>query len=243
MIACAPIVSDARMPVDNQSVDAELMQACGDRKASLSAANNDHGGIVVGVAACLGEAIAPVLGAEIAYAVSGLRCSVFQFFFVSLKFFKCCDDRPCAQPRRSIGNETNDACAGPEGGLEFEQAFDVVYSRAGDPARWRSACREMKTFRFCARKRLAHHRFDRWPAGHGLDSPCERQHIAPEALGQKQLRGGRRILRMQCRFEVLQPALRVRCCCCLLSFGDGHPQALVRSTHSDYSSWPGLSRG
>ena len=72
------------MPVDDQRVDAELMQPRGDPKSGLPAADDDDCGIVIGIGARPGAAVAPVLGAEVARRV-GLGAAP-EFLFVASQF-------------------------------------------------------------------------------------------------------------------------------------------------------------
>src|SRR6059058_2387929 len=123
MIPRAPVVADACVAVDDQRVDAKLLQACGNRETGLSAADNEHGGIAVGVGACFGEAIAPVLGAEVARRVR-IRPAL-EFLFVTSELVQIRVQRPGAQAALRIGYKTQHAVAGPEGSLELEQGFNV----------------------------------------------------------------------------------------------------------------------
>ena len=157
VIARAPVVADTRMAVDDQRVDAELMQARGNRKPGLSAADHDHRRVMVGIRARLGKAIAPVRSAEVADAVAGLGRTVFQFLLVTPELFKRGDDCPRAQPRRHlrIGDKTDHAGTGAERGFELEQGLDGFGSGARHPARGRPMRGQMKILRVGARKRLA----------------------------------------------------------------------------------------
>ena len=76
--------------------------------------------------------------------------------------------------------------------------------------------------RLGARECFAQHGLDGRPAGQSLDGPGEGQHVAPEAIGQKQFGGRASIVRLQRRFEAFQPALRIRRGCRLFSFSDVH---------------------
>ena len=49
VVAPAPVVADARPAIDDERVDAERLQARGDRKAGLPAADDEHLGISIGV--------------------------------------------------------------------------------------------------------------------------------------------------------------------------------------------------
>src|SRR5260221_3020318 len=107
------------MSVDDERIDAKLMQARGDRKPGLSAANDNDRRIVIGISARLGEAVTPVFGAEITRAVASrmfLEC-----FFVAFELLQRRDDRPGAQPRRRlrIVNEAHDTAAAADGCFEF----------------------------------------------------------------------------------------------------------------------------
>ncbi|MGB9063126.1 MAG: hypothetical protein WCC80_07005 [Pseudolabrys sp.] len=82
------------MPVDDQRIDAMLMQARGNRKSGLAAPDNDHRGIAVVIGARLAQPVAPVFGAEIARAVWLGPDS--ERFFVSSEFFQRRDDCPGA---------------------------------------------------------------------------------------------------------------------------------------------------
>src|SRR6266568_3811999 len=62
MIPRAPVVADACVAVDDQRVDAKLLQARGNRETGLSAADNEHGGIAVGVRASVCRSIASIAG-------------------------------------------------------------------------------------------------------------------------------------------------------------------------------------
>ncbi len=49
VIAIAPVVADARLAIDDQRIDAQLLEARGDRKPGLSAADHEHGRVAVGI--------------------------------------------------------------------------------------------------------------------------------------------------------------------------------------------------
>src|SRR5215467_8195660 len=152
MVARAPVVADTLVPIDDQRIDAELMQARGNRKPGLAAADNKHRGIAIVISARLAQAVGPVLGAEIARAV-GLRPDS-ECLFVSSEFFERRDDRPGAQAG-GIWSETDNAGTAAEGGFECEQRFDRFGAGAGDPARRRSLRRDMKISWGGARECLA----------------------------------------------------------------------------------------
>ena len=84
----------AFVTVDDQRIDAELLQPRGDRKPGLSAADDNDSRVVIGVGACLGKAVAPVLGAEVADAVVRLRGALLQGLFVASEFFQRCHKCP-----------------------------------------------------------------------------------------------------------------------------------------------------
>ena len=66
VIALAPVVADARVAVDDQRIDAELLQPRGDAQPGLPASDDQHGGIAVGISALSRATVGPVLGAEVA---------------------------------------------------------------------------------------------------------------------------------------------------------------------------------
>ena len=49
VIALAPVVADARFAVDDQRIDLQLREARGDRKPGLSAADDEHSRVAIGI--------------------------------------------------------------------------------------------------------------------------------------------------------------------------------------------------
>ena len=207
VIALAPIVADALVPVDDQRIDAELLQPRRDREAGLAAADHEHSGVAIGKRALAGEPVGPIFGAEIARRVR-FRAPL-EFFFVAPEFVQIRVQRPGAQPPLAVGHQADDAVARAECGLEFEDRLDRFGAGAADPARRRPPGRDMEIRRLRARERGSQRRLDRRPAGHGLDRPGEGQQVAPQAVGQEQGGGGNGILRAQRRFESREPAFGV----------------------------------
>ena len=236
MVARAPVVADALVAVDDQRVDAELMQARGNRKSGLAAADNEHRGLAIVIGARLAQPVGPVLGAEIARAV-GLGPDA-ECLFVSSEFFQCRDDRPGAQAG-GIGRETDNAGAGSERSLECKQRFDGFGAGARDPARWRPLRGDVEVSRRGARECFAQRRGDGRAATHCLYRPRESQHVAPEAVGMEQVCSRVGVICLQRGFEARKPMLRVRRRVCLLSFGDVHHWLRVgwafRSRHAGLS--------
>ncbi len=66
MITRTPVIADARVPVDDQRVHAELMQPCRNRQPGLSSADDDDRGVALGKGTLLLESIGPVFRAEVA---------------------------------------------------------------------------------------------------------------------------------------------------------------------------------
>ena len=66
VVALAPVVADARFAVDDQRVDVQLLQARGDRKPGLSAADDEHGRVAVGILRGGLAQVEPVGAAKIA---------------------------------------------------------------------------------------------------------------------------------------------------------------------------------
>jgi hypothetical protein len=66
MIARAPVVADAFVPIDDQRVDAKLMKARRNRKSGLPATDDEHGGVTFRKGALFLQTIGPVLRAEVA---------------------------------------------------------------------------------------------------------------------------------------------------------------------------------
>src|SRR4029078_469939 len=65
MIARAPVVADAVVPIDDQRVDAELMKARRNRQSGLAAADDNYGGIAFGKCTLFPQTVGPVLGAKV----------------------------------------------------------------------------------------------------------------------------------------------------------------------------------
>ena len=66
VITIAPVVADARFTVHDERVDPQLRQAGGDRKPSLSSADNEHRGIPIDILGGGGPEVEPVRPAKIA---------------------------------------------------------------------------------------------------------------------------------------------------------------------------------
>ena len=66
VIALAPVVADARFTIHDQRIDPQLREASGDRKPGLSPADNEHGGIAVGIFGGGLPEVEPVGSAKIA---------------------------------------------------------------------------------------------------------------------------------------------------------------------------------
>src|SRR6478672_4119159 len=189
MIARAPVVADAFVPIDDQRVDAKLMKARRNGKSGLPAPDDDHGGVTFGECALFLQTIGPVLRAEIACRIGLATPS--EFVFVASEFLQIGAQGPGAQLALAIGFQPQHPRTGTEGTFEFEQRFDIFIAGAGYPARRRSLVWYMKVSRLRARQRLTQGRFDRGPVGHRLDVPGESQDVPPEAVIQEQSGGCR----------------------------------------------------
>src|SRR5262245_63382104 len=145
MVSFAPVVADPFVTVDDQRVDAELMQPRGTGKSCLSAADNNASRIAIGVGAPLGQAIAPVLGAEVAGRVRFYAAP--EFLFMTSKLMQICVQRPGPQPALRVRRKPQHAVGGAEYCFELEQRLDRFGARARYPARRRPARRNVKIFR------------------------------------------------------------------------------------------------
>ena len=181
VITLAPIVADTLMPVDDQRVDAELLQPRRDREAGLAAADHDDRGIAIGKSALAGAPVGPIFGAEVARRVR--FAAPLELLFVAAQFVQIRVQRPGPQAPLAVGNKTNDAVTRTGRGLEFEDRLDRFGAGAVDPARRRPRGRDMEIRRLRARERGSQRRLDSRPAGHGLDCPGEGQQVAPQAVG------------------------------------------------------------
>ena len=73
VISLAPVVADARFTVHDQRVDPQLREARGDRKPGLSPADDEHGGIAVGIFGGGFPEVEPIGSAKIARIGLALR--------------------------------------------------------------------------------------------------------------------------------------------------------------------------
>ena len=203
VIALAPIVADARVAIDDQRVDADLLQPRGDAEPGLAAADDQHRRIAVAISALPRETVGPVLGAEVARRI-GLAAAL-ERFLMAADFVQVGVQRPGVKPALAVGLQAQRAVARADCGLEVEQRFDAVGTGARNPARRRAPRRNMEIRRLGARERLAQHGLDRRPAGHGLDIPGKGEHVAPEPVGEEQAGHGTGVAGLQRRFNGGEP--------------------------------------
>src|SRR5262249_9609827 len=157
-------------------------------KPGLSAADNNHRRVMVGVAARSRDPVTPVLGAEVARRI-GFGAPP-EFVFMASQLVQVRIERPGAQLPVWVGREPQNAVARSGGSLELEQGLDRVAACTGDPAWRRALCGDVKILRLRAGKRLAQSRFDRGAARQGLDGPREGEHVTPQAVLEKKRRRG-----------------------------------------------------
>src|SRR5262249_46540898 len=122
MVTRAPIVADALVSVDDQRIDAELLQGPTNGEPGPSAPDNGDGRIAIGEGARFGQPVAPVLGAKVSRRV-GLRPAP-EFFLVASELVQIRVQRPGAQAAVRVGDETQDAIGGAKSGFELEQGFN-----------------------------------------------------------------------------------------------------------------------
>ena len=135
VVALAPVVADARFPVGDQRIDVQLREASGDGKARLSAADNEHGRLTVGIF-CGGLAqIEPIRSAKIARIGLALRPGSSEPLLVSFDFVERRQQRPPLEGASVIGGEPQHAAAAPLCGFKAEDRFDRVDAGAPDVAR------------------------------------------------------------------------------------------------------------
>jgi len=233
VVARAPVVADARQPVDDQGVDAELAQPRRDREPGLSCADDDDRRIAVGVSLLLAAAVEPILRAVIAHVLLDLRTLVG--FFVPAQLLQIRHQHPGEQARwlLRIGDETQRCVRAAERGVEFDQRLDALRACARHPARRGSMRRNVKTVRLRARQRLAQTSLDLGASELRLDVPGEREHVAPHPVRQKQLCSGVCIATGERRLEAREPIGGLRRRVRLLSFGEVHhvsPRALAKTS-------------
>ena len=189
MVALAPVVADALMPVDDQRVDAELMQPRGDRQSGLAAADHEHRRIAVGIGALAGETVEPVVGAEIARCDCPVRARRLNASSWPRSSCRVRVQRPGAQARAlRVGHQAHARrCRG-----RTRCRIRTIASMHSVPARvtQRGGVRLGGIWKFTGFVRASVSRSiaRSRPAGHGLDGPGEGQHVAPEPVGQETVR-------------------------------------------------------
>ena len=187
VIALAPVVADALRAVHDQRIDVQLIQARGDRKPGLPAANDQHDGIPVDIRGGRFPEVKPIGAAKVARIGFAFRPRCADLFLEPFDFVERCEQCPRFHAAiGGIGHKPQDAVAAAFGGFESEDRFDRV--GAG-----------------------AHHMAGRSPAGIGPEAsrtrpadmrvqlfnnsvgavnrsqvPGQRQRIAPMAIRMKQ---------------------------------------------------------
>ena len=66
MVALSPAVADARPLVDDEVVDADLIETCGHGQASLCAPDDENGWVAAFIVDGLSSCVFPVVTAEVA---------------------------------------------------------------------------------------------------------------------------------------------------------------------------------
>ena len=137
MVALAPVVADALLAIDDQGIDVQLLQARGDGKPGLSAADDKHGRVAVGIAGgCLAQ-VEPVGAAKIARIGVAARALDAELFLETFEFAKLGQQRPGLEAVAvvRIRDQADDAAAASDLGLELEDRLDRVGARAHHLAR------------------------------------------------------------------------------------------------------------
>ena len=208
VIPLAPVVADARLAVDDQRVHAQLAQPRGDRQAGLAGAHDQHGRIVIGIAARALALVLPVLGAEVAVVVIlALRAAGVAGLFMPAQRLQAGEQDPGPHAARAarIGHQPRHPGAGARGGLEIEHQLDHVTPGPVRPARRRACRRDPEGPRADTLDCPAKQCLDGRPAAGGFDPPGCAQQVAPMPVRQQAGRGGGRIPATQRRFEGAQP--------------------------------------
>ena len=234
VIAHAPVVADARVPVDDQRVDAELRRAARDGQARPGRrrppARPDRGR----------RRRAPC-GAGRA---SSRRRNRASSLGVSRRRLNCSswpcsssqrgDQRPGAPARRRRARAARRRCRGR---TRSRTRRSPRCSRCRRGATQRGGVRSggiWKLRGLRARQRLgAASRSDGGAAGHGLDRPGEGEHVAPQPVRHEQLGRGGRVARRKAASKrasqaALLPARRIR----VRAFGDVHRESSAPSPRS-----------
>ncbi len=209
VIALAPVVADALFAIDDQRIDIQLLQAGGDAQAGLSAADDEHGGIMIVVSSRGFSQIEPVRPAKIPRIGVAARTLGAELLLKTLELAKLRQQRPGLWRVAIVGirDQPDNSAAAPHTSLELEDRFDRVGARAHHLAR-RPAVR-------IDRKRRRHGAAGVGPqlfqdlvrAVDGLDVPAQCQHVAPVALLVKQGFQRAVIGLSQRGFELRQPVI------------------------------------
>ncbi len=210
VIAFAPVVADARLAVDDQRVDPQLLEARGDRKSGMAAADHQHDRIAVGIFGIGLAQVEPVGAAEIPRIGVAARPRHAELLLVALEFLERGQQRPGFQALAigRVRDQPQDTAAAALAGFKPEDRLDRAGAGAGHPAR-RGAIgidpetagrgRDGAGFQFPQ---------DRVRAVDRLQVPAQRQRVAPVAVGVEQ---GFEQAVVRCReraFELRQPVFR-----------------------------------
>ena len=209
VVALAPVVADTGFAIDDQRIDPELLQSCGDRKACLAATDHQHIGLAVGIFHGFPALIEPVRSFEIARIGLAARPRIALLLLEALEFIEHCEQRPSLQcvAVGLIRNQPQDSAAAPDRRFELKDRLDRTGSRAGDAARCGAIGIDAEAGGRGARGVDAQFVEDGFAAIDSLQVPAQRQHIAPETVGMKQRFQRAVAWRYKCIFESHEPIL------------------------------------
>src|SRR5258705_9071933 len=98
MIAVAPVVADARLAIDNQRVNLQLLETCRDRKSGLSATDHQRDRIAVGIFGRGLAQVEPGGAAKIPRIGLALRPRSSLLLLKTFQFVERCEQRPGLEP-------------------------------------------------------------------------------------------------------------------------------------------------
>ena len=205
--------------IDDQRVDAQRAQARRDGEARLAAADHEHGGIAILIGLRLHTLVEPVVAAEVAAVTLGIAQLARPSVGPAVQFLERGEQRP-GLPRAAVFDETHDGVGMTERGLELEDRLDAVDAGPLHAARWRARVGNHHIPRGGARQHRRQRRRDRRSPGMGDDVPGEGQHVAPVPVGHEGRGDGSRVLRLERRRKLIEPA-RCNFPCIVLGFVQG----------------------
>ncbi len=208
MVALAPVVADARPAVDDERIDAALREARTDRKPGLSAADDQHRRLAVGVRSRGLAQVEPVRPAEVAGVRLSRRPEAPGVLLVAFQLVQRGEQRPRPGFVGSTWEKSQHAVALAGRRLEPEQRLDALGSGARNVARRRAVRVDAESAGEGVRGMVEQLLDERFRAAPRPDAPREREDVAPMAVCVEEITQARGIARAEGGFEACEPVVR-----------------------------------